>query len=159
MLHTIVITGIDRYDETILSLEKAVLQDSERILIKLIHTAPLPSYIALTIYSILKNRNSQTTTLITSAYTPVVGPAAFLWLLGDVRLMNPESWLCLPLKKIINKEEGVEEYKRVLHLCGEYLYLTDNIDKILDIDELNQLGLVSGSPLDVILNKKNPTFS
>ncbi|MFZ5807628.1 MAG: hypothetical protein ACOY3I_10545 [Verrucomicrobiota bacterium] len=156
-LRTVIIKGGFQYDEIIFSLEDAILQSPDRILIKLINVGPMPSFVALAYHAVLKNKNPKTE-LITSAYTPIGGAEILIWLMGDTRLMMPHGWIYLPAIKV--NSHGISfEYAQILSLIDEYMSVADNAGKMLRIPELNQLGLLAGSPLDIIFNKDGHIYS
>jgi len=115
-------------------------------------------------------------TVVTQAWSPVLGPSLLVWLVGDVRDVRPTaSFRFRSLGQVArfkqrrppweedrgwmtsdNEPEpsvGLEDYKTVLRLMDEYLPVDQWAGKIITPAMLRELGLVGHSPLDDLLGQ------
>jgi len=128
---------------------------------------------ALVLYDILAAQRNGVT-VITEAWSPVIGPSILTWLAGDVRRIRNTTYLhfrsaqdifsrknrCFPWEDDIDlfgeKAESEinlaeQDYNTVLRLIDEYFSVEQMAGKIITPDMLKEFGLLEKSPLDNFL--------
>lgn len=156
------------YDHTsvILALEQILLDAPPKILLKLIGPDILAPDAALTYWALLKSK-SEKTQIVASAYSGLIGPSALIWLAGDLRIMRPLGWMIIPSKFRLCLFHDLQErivshikpdYDVILGLLNEYIPVAEIQDKKLELRELEQMGLIAGSSLDLFMHDIKPNF-
>lgn len=131
---------------------------------------------ALLIYELLATKRNRVT-VITDAWSPILGPGLLVWLAGEVRRMRPTThFQFLPLHGVMRRNKSrrpqweddfeamadasepevypvVTDYKKVLELMNQYLPVDEFAGKAITPEMLGELGLLENSPLDAMLQK------
>jgi len=113
-------------------------------------------------------------TIITDAWSPIIGSSVLTWLTGDIRRIRKTAYLNFrspldngnPRRRNFpwddcfdlfagDAEPGIDlaeqDYKTVLQLIDEYLPIKQMAGKIITPDMLKEFGLLENSPLDNLL--------
>ena len=132
-----------------------------------------PADHALIISEILATKRNGVT-IITDAWSPVIGSSVLTWLAGDIRRIRKTAYLNFrspldngnPRRRNFpwddcfdlfagDAEPGIDlaeqDYKTVLQLIDEYLPIKQMAGKIITPDMLKEFGLLENSPLDNLL--------
>jgi hypothetical protein len=151
-------------------------QKPKALTLRFIGPHSLPPDSALILHEIITNKHNGVT-IITEAWSPVLGASFLVWLAGDVRHMRRTTFAhfrSLQENFPVRDDKGSidefmeflgpnepapfrnlceEDYKTVLQLLDEYIPVEDWCGKIIRPPMLQELGLLGAHPVDDLLKK------
>ena len=130
---------------------------------------------ALLVYDLLTNHSGRVT-IVTDAWSPLIGPSVLVWLAGDVRRVRATTNFTFMSLSAVRRRKarrfpwddevepaevevepqidlGTVDYQTVLGLMDQYLPVEQFGGKVITPAMLKEMGLLENSPLDAFIQK------